>query len=313
MPSRLFDSSTLRTLALSVAVLLTAGCERAIFGIINRGLGPPDASVVFDPEHRLALDVYRPATGQGKAPVVVFFYGGSWQRGERAQYRFVGERLAGNGVLAIVADYRTFPRAKFPGFMDDAAHAVAWARTHAAEYGGDPGRLFIAGHSAGAQIAALLGTDARYLERAGVPIGRIAGVIGLSGPYDFDITGQYRKVFDPPSQYPQAQAVNFVDGDEPPFLLIHGEQDKVVEVRDSVELARKLRARDEAATLLLLPDAGHFRTVAGLYRRRYAPEVLPAMLAFIQQRRRRRYELVPGAARAGLALTAIVWIDSIYQ
>jgi len=270
-----------RACLLAVAALLSSGCERGIFAVLNRGVGPPSASEVFDAEHGLSLDVYAPADA-ANAPVVVFFYGGSWQRGERAQYAFVGRRLAGHGVLAVVADYRTFPRAKFPDFMRDAAHAVAWARAHAGAYGGDPRRLFVAGHSAGAQIAALLGTDAGYLREAGVPIADIAGVIGLSGPYDFDITGQYRPIFDPPSQYPRAQAVNFVDGDEPPFLLIHGDRDRVVESRDSVELAERLRARGEAVTLRLLPGAGHFATALGLYRVERAPDVLPAILAFVR-------------------------------
>jgi acetyl esterase/lipase len=281
MPAETRFRIPFRAWLLAAAALLSSGCERGIFAVLNRGVGPPSASAVFDAEHGLSLDVYEPADA-ANAPVVVFFYGGSWQRGQRAQYAFVGRRLAEHGVLAVVADYRTFPRAKFPDFMRDAAHAVAWARAHAGDYGGDPRRLFVAGHSAGAQIAALLGTDAGYLREAGVPIADIAGVIGLSGPYDFDITGQYRPIFDPPSQYPRAQAVNFVDGDEPPFLLIHGDRDRVVESRDSVELAERLRARGEAVTLRLLPGAGHFATALGLYRVERAPDVLPAILAFVR-------------------------------
>ncbi len=281
-----FPRNGLRALVLSLVALLSTGCERAIFGVINRGLAPPDSSVVFDPGNGLALDVY-PAQGratQAPAPVVVFFYGGSWQRGERGQYRFVGRRLAENGILAIVADYRTWPRAGFPDFMTDAAHAVAWAHAHAADHGGDPRRIFIAGHSAGAQIAGLLGTDARYLSSAGIGMRDIAGVIGLSGPYDFDITGKYVKIFGPPSQWPDAQTVNFVDGDEPPFLLIHGERDRVVEVRDSIELAAKLKAQGVPVSLLVLPGANHFSTVAGLYDSRRAPQVLPAILGFVDTR-----------------------------
>ena len=278
-----------RTLALALTALISTGCERAFFGVINRSTVPPDSSVVFSPANNLALDVYRPQGGgiqnnsAQSAPVVVFFYGGSWQRGSRDQYQFVGRRLAQNGVLAIVADYRTYPRAGFPAFMDDAAQAVAWARRNAAQYGGDPQRVFIAGHSAGAQIAALLGTDKRYLGKAGVSERDVAGVIGLSGPYDFVINGQYEKIFGPPSQYPLAQAINFVDGDEPPFLLIHGDADSVVEVRDSVQMDEKLKARGGQSRLLLLPDAGHFTTVAALYDPQRAPAVLPAILSFLRE------------------------------
>lgn len=269
---------------LAITTLLTAGCESAIFGFANRGTAPPSESVVYSAAKELSLDVFRAqgsAAQASKAPVVVFFYGGSWQRGNREQYRFVGSRLAQNGVLAIVADYRTYPRAKFPGFMDDAAEAVAWARANAARYGGDPARVFIAGHSAGAQIAGLLGTDARYLERAGVANGDIAGVIGMSGPYDFVVGKKYAPIFGPPSQYPQAQAINFVDGDEPPFLLIHGDGDNVVEVRDSIELDAKLRANGVESRLVLLPGAGHFAPAAAFYDPERSPQVLPAVLAFV--------------------------------
>ena len=272
-----------RALALALAALLPIGCERAFFGVINRGKPPPDASLVFAPANQLSLDVYRPqGDARQPAPVVVFFYGGSW-RAVAEQYRFVGQRLARNGVLAIVADYRTYPRTTFPGFMHDAAQVVAWTKRNSARHGGDPRRVFIAGHSAGAQIAALLGTDTRYLEKAGVRGGDIAGVIGLSGPYDFVVSGQYEKVFGPPAQYPSAQAINFVDGDEPPFLLIHGDADRVVEARDSVQLDQELKAHGGQSRLLLLPGAGHFTPVAALYEPVRAPPVLPAILSFVRQ------------------------------
>lgn len=271
--------------ALALTTLVTTGCESALFAFANRGVAPPEATVTYAPELDLALDIYRPQHGargdSRNAPTVVFFYGGGWQRGERKQYQFVGRRLAQNGMLAIVADYRTYPEAGFPDFIDDAARAVAWSQKHASEYGGDPSRLFVAGHSAGAQIAALLGTDPRYLDRHGLQPSALAGVIGLSGPYDFDITGQYRKVFGAPSQWPQAQAINYVDGREPPFLLIHGADDRVVEARDSVQIAEKLEAKGVAATLLILPDAGHSAPLLGLYDPQRAPKVLPAVLEFI--------------------------------
>lgn len=169
----------------------------------------------------------------------------------------------------------------FPGFVEDGARAVAWAQRHAGHYGGDASRLFVAGHSAGAQIAALLGTDPVYLDAHGLSPTQLAGVIGLAGPYDFDITGRYRAVFGPPSQWPQAQAVRLVTGDEPPFLLVHGEADRVVDARDSLQLAQRLRQAGGEATVLMLPDAGHSAPILGLYDPKRAPEVLPAILSFV--------------------------------
>ncbi|MES2859503.1 MAG: prolyl oligopeptidase family serine peptidase, partial [Pseudomonadota bacterium] len=128
---------------------------------------------------------------------------------------------------------------------------------------------------------ALVATDPRYLGKYGLARKRLAGAIGLSGPYDFAITGDLVQVFGPRAQWPQAQAVNFVDGGEPPFLLVHGSKDGVVETRDSVQLAGLLRAKKVATRLVLLPDGGHSTPLAGLYDPQRAPEVLPAILDFI--------------------------------
>ena len=273
----------IKVVAVSMLAMWLSGCEATVFSFVNRGLPPPNMTVPFAPDVGLSMDVYKPRITMGaKAPVVVFFYGGSWQRGKRSQYQFVGQRLADNGVLAVVADYRTYPAATFPGFMDDAARAVRRAHDDAAGWGGDPDRLFIAGHSAGAQIAALLATDPRYLHAHGMEPDALAGVIGISGPYDFNVTGDLVDVFGSPSLWPRAQAVNFVDGNEPPFLLLHGTGDRVVEYADSVELAEKLRSNGIPATLKLLPDAGHIKPLAGLYDPKRAPDVLADILAFIR-------------------------------
>jgi acetyl esterase/lipase len=269
--------------AIAIVVLLLTGCQSMAFGVANLGMSAPAASVVYAPQQNLSLDVYRPiSTSAGNVPVVVFLYGGNWRTGKRAQYRFVGRRFAQQGVLAIVADYRTFPRTAFPGFVEDAAGAVAWARQHAADYGGDPQRLFVAGHSAGAQIAALIATDARYLAPHGMQPRDLAGVIGLSGPYDFEITG-YEDVFGPEAQWPRAQPVNFVDGDEPPFLLVHGTSDTVVEAKDSQALADALRRAGGEATLVWLTNAGHLAPLAGLRAPARQPTLMPAIRAFVNK------------------------------
>lgn len=277
----IIPKTALRGFLAAATAILVSGCQTVIFAVANTGLPPADASVVYDPERGLALDIYRPALADSrKAPVVVFFYGGGWKTGSRDQYRFVGQRLAERGILTIVADYRTYPAATFPGFVEDAARAVAWVRRHAAEHEGDPERLFLAGHSAGAQIAALIATDPSYLAAEQMKPSDLAGVIGLSGPYDFVISGGYRPVFGPPALWPQAQAMNFVDGDEPPFLLVHGTADRVVEAKDSQEIADKLRANGVQARLMWLPDAGHAAPLAAIYAPSRNPQVLEAIVDF---------------------------------
>jgi len=261
--------------------LLVSGCQSTFFGLVNRDSTQPDTTAVYDTTRGLALDIYRPQNAAPDAPVVLFFYGGSWQYGTRAQYRFVGSRLAQNGVVAVVADYRTWPAAGFPALMGDAAHAVRWTVDHAAEYGGDPKRVFIAGHSAGAQIAALLGTDARHLAAVDLTPKDLAGVIGLSGPYDFVISGKLEEIFGPPDQWPEAMAVKFVDGDEPPFLLIHGDGDRAVDVGNSRKLDFALRRKGVDSTLEIISGGNHFVTAAAFYDPERAPEVLPAVCQFI--------------------------------
>ncbi len=272
----------LRACFAALLALLATGCQSAFFGFVNRDSAQPDVTAVYDPARGLSLDIYRPTGVAPGAPVVLFFYAGSWQMGTRAQYRFVGSRLAEAGVVAIVADYRTWPTAGFPAFMEDAARAVRWTLDHAAEHGGDPQRIHVAGHSAGAQIAALIGTDARYLAAVDARPQQLAGVIGLSGPYDFVISGKLEEIFGPRSQWPEAMAVRFVDGDEPPFLLIHGDRDRTVDVGNSRKLEFALRRAGVETRLLVLPGGNHFVTAAAFYDPDRAPEVLPAVLRFVR-------------------------------
>lgn len=269
------------TLALAFVVLLTSGCQSVFFGYVNRDSTPPAASVTYDAERNLALDIHRPRDATASAPVIVFFYGGAWQNGNRTQYRFVGSRLARHGVVAIVADYRTWPDAGFPDFIDDAARAVRWTRDHVADHGGDPQRIFLAGHSAGAQIAALLGTDARHLARVGMAPRDLAGVIGLAGPYDFTISGKLEPIFGPPEQWPDAMALRFADGDEPPFLLIHGDRDRTVEPGNSGRLHAALKEAGASSRIVWLAGASHFAPAAAFYAPGRFPEVLPAVLSFV--------------------------------
>lgn len=273
---RTFHACVAATLA-----LLVSGCQSAFFGFVNRDSAQPDSTAVYDTARGLALDIYRPQSAAPDAPVVLFFYGGSWQMGTRDQYRFVGSRLAQQGVVAVVADYRTWPAAGFPAFMGDAAQAVRWTFDHAADYGGNAKRIFIAGHSAGAQIAALLGTDARHLAAVDLKPTDLGGVIGLSGPYDFVISGKLEDIFGPRSQWPEAMAVKFVDGDEPPFLLIHGDGDRTVDVGNSRKLDFALRRKGVDSTLEIISGGNHFVTAAAFYDPERAPEVLPAVRTFI--------------------------------
>jgi acetyl esterase/lipase len=123
--------------------------------------------LAYGADPRQKLDVYVPDHPAGKAPVLLFFYGGSWQFGSRDQYRAFGQAFASLGIVTVVADYRLYPQVTYPAFVADGAMAAAWVHNHVAQYGGDPQRLFVSGHSAGGYIAVMLGAEPDYLKGRG--------------------------------------------------------------------------------------------------------------------------------------------------
>ena len=176
----------------------------------------------------------------------------------------MGSSLAEQGFIAVLPNYRLSPAVTFPAFVEDAAQAVAWTLQNIERYGGDPRRVFVMGHSAGAHIALLLVLDQHYLADAGVSADALRGAIGLSGPYDFKInTDRLRAVFGSAPDPRQTQPIRFVRGDAPPLLLIHGTADKVCWSEHSIRLTEQIRAAGGAAELKLYPGLGHGSTVGG--------------------------------------------------
>jgi acetyl esterase/lipase len=214
----------------------------------------------------------------------VFFHGGGWTTGDKSQYRFVAEALLSRGYVVVVPSYRLYPTARFPGFVADAAKAVAWSHRHASEYGADASQLFVMGHSAGAHIAAMVSFDERYLAAEGGEAAWVRGFIGLAGPYDFlPLTDEYLKdVFGPVDKYPDSQPINFVDGREPPALLLHGLSDGTVWPRNSQRLAAKIRAQGGKVTEHYYEGMGHGGVLGALsiYLRSRRP-VLDDIAAFV--------------------------------
>jgi len=144
--------------------------------------------------------------------------------------------------------------------MDDAAAAVAWAHANAARFGGDPHRLFLMGHSAGGQIAALLALDAGYLRSVHLsPERDVCGVIGLAAPYDFLPleTAELQAIFGPESEWPRSQPIDYVSAHAPPMLLLAGRLDYTVDPGNTLRLAERLRAAGSRVQDELYPDIGH--------------------------------------------------------
>lgn len=284
---------------------LLTGCQAVLFSGLNATSGKTGVTVqrnvVFDPIRQLALDIYRP-TGISHAPVVVFFFGGSWKSGKRQWYAWVGETLARRGLVVVIPDYRLWPKVKLDGFMQDAAHAVAWAHAHASEYGGNPDDLFVMGHSAGAHIGALLATDAHWLNAVGMQPRQLAGFIGVAGPYDFlplkdpDFIDMFGTTHEAQLR---SQPVHFVNGDEPPMLLMQGSTDKIVWPRNAESLARALRRENEPVEIKLYPDIGHFAILFSISKplRDKAP-VIKDVVQFIHEHPRAESMAAPAEASA---------------
>ncbi len=237
---------------------------------------------------RQQLDLYLPrrSAPAGGHPVVVFFYGGSWNRGERAEYRFVGEALAARGVITLVADYRLYPEVRYPDFLDDCALALAWGLREAGRLGGNPQRVFVMGHSAGAYNAAMLALDPSRLAPTGFGPQALAGWIGLAGPYDFlPITNpDARPVFFHPDYPPGTQPLDHAGAGAPRSFLAAAETDVLVNPqRNSVQLAQKLRRAGVPVDLHLYPRVNHITLVAALaWPLRGLAPVLDDVVGFIE-------------------------------
>ena len=243
--------------------------------------------IAYGPLPRERLDIYTPAAAKPAAgwPVVVFFYGGSWTSGERADYRFVGAALAARGVLTLVADYRLYPEVRYPDFLRDSALALAWGLDQAARLGGDPARLFVMGHSAGGYNAAMLALDPRWLAATGHRPQELAGWIGLAGPYDFFPTDNpdAQPVFFHPNYPAQAQPIEFGAVPGVPAFLGAPVNDRVVSpTRSTQALAARLQDHGTPVSLHSYEGATH-ATLIGAFAPplRWLAPVLDDVLAFI--------------------------------
>ncbi len=278
---------TLRRVSMFLATL-SALSACSPFTILNATIDDDgftvQSGIRYGPDVRHSLDIYVPKQRTGPLSVVVFFYGGSWRGGNRADYLFAADALTSRGYVAIVPDYRLFPDVRFPAFVEDGAKAVRWLLDHVAEFGGDPNRLYLMGHSAGAHIAAMLTLDERYLAAEGVPVTSIRGTIALAGPHAFypSRTASVAPIFAHLADENAARPIVFVDGDEAPMLLLHGEDDDTVFVFNTVALSKAVRDAGGSARHIVYSDVGHLGILFALARpfRDIAP-VLSDAAAFI--------------------------------
>jgi acetyl esterase/lipase len=278
-------------LVILFTAVITASCSPigAFNSVAGRdsGIEVVASGIAYGPNPRQKLDIYAPRVRAASAPVVVFFYGGSWNSGGRQDYPFVGRALASLGYITVVADYRLVPEVVFPAFIEDGADAVRWVTDNIRGYGGDPRRLALAGHSAGAYNAAMLALDQRYLRRAGVDPGVIKALVGLAGPYDFFPWTSSAAVaaFGAWPDPAQTQPITFARGGAPAIYLATGARDTLVLPRNMTALAARLRANGSAVVERTYPDLDHVGILLAISRllREKAP-VLDDIGVFLKQR-----------------------------
>jgi acetyl esterase/lipase len=280
-------SGRMRRLYLIALLALLSGCSTTQFLVAN---APTEfdridrhANLAYGNDPRQRLDIYAPRQGQDR-PVVIFWYGGSWVKGRKSQYRFVGTTLAERGIVAVLPDYRLYPQVTFPAFDEDGARAVAWVEQHVRQFGGDPREIVLMGHSAGGHTAAFLAFNHEFLRKYGADPDSIVGLVGLSGTYVLVPQDPTEKAtFPPPYTEADWQPIRFVDAHSPPTLLLHGTDDKEVLPQEAIQLRDAMLALHLRVELHLYEHHGHGDTVAPFAPiARWRSPALKDTLAFIE-------------------------------
>ncbi|GIU67582.1 alpha/beta hydrolase [Candidatus Phycosocius spiralis] len=280
-----------------IIVLIASACLAGCAGpqLLNMAAHVPgkvEHNISYGPLTRQKLDIYNPKTLLPDTPVLVFYHGGSWQFGSKEDYKFFGTSFAASGVQTIIVNYRLYPEVGFPGFVEDGAKALAFIQQSIAK----DRPIFIAGHSAGAHIAALIDLDPRYLAAEGTnTCAGVKGLIGIAGPYFFTpIEPVYKEIF-PATTLDISMPLQFAATRAPPALFLHGTDDTIVEPKLSEEMAQALIQHGNSAELKLYQGVGHNFILGAIspLLRQTAP-TLRDTLDFMRAQKAQGY---PGCAR----------------
>ena len=263
----------------SVILLANTACSpvKLLNAVISDSNYSITTDIAFGALSRQKLDIYTPLLKVDKSQnnvetvkrlkkVIIFYYGGNWDSGEKADYKFAAEALTASGHIVVIPNYRVYPEVLFPEFMIDPALIAKWVKTNIHEYGGDASQIFLSGHSAGAYIAVMMAVNPEYLAAVSLKPNDFAGIIGLAGPYDFLPLGSDRlkTIFGNDEQQVKSQPINFVDGKNPPLLLVVGLKDNTVWPRNSYNIAKKINANGGKVKVIEFADYGHVDMVAKL-------------------------------------------------
>ena len=234
------------------------------------------------PRHK--LDIVQPAAMRADTPIIVFFYGGHWEHGRKANYALHAACIAQAGAVAVVPNYRLFPRVTYPDFLRDCAAAVAWVQAHPERTG--TGSLFLMGHSAGGYNAMMLGLDRKWLDEAGGEPARIAGVIGLAGVYEFlPITKPKLKAIFPDAG-PEIEPASHAKAEAPPLLLARGSEDRAVTAHHAQGLAERMKTVGGHVHVVTYEGIDHAGLIRDVAQGVDGSAVLRGIMAFVGNHRR---------------------------
>jgi acetyl esterase/lipase len=249
---------------------LAIGCDGTALTPLTpvRGL-TRTGDVSYGTYPRRKLDVYQPHNVAAPAPVIIFFYGGWWSTGNKEEYEFAAQAFTSRGFVVVIPNYRLIPSVKFPAFVEDGAAAIKWTHDHIADYGGDPNRMYLAGHSAGGHIALLLAYDEHYLHDVGLDRSVIKAVAPMSAPTDFKPVDTERFAFgmkyDQTEPDQSIEPIHFVSRDVPPTLIIQGLEDRTVNPDQASKLFARLSAAGAGAEYIGYPSLDHIGVVLSLW------------------------------------------------
>ena len=249
-----------------ILTMFLVACTPLQFALVNAPsltyAGQISEDVSYGQFLRQKLDIYVPNIDQATFPVVVFFHGGRWTDGSKEQYKFVAMTLSNMGYVVVLPNTRLYPDVKFPTFAEDAAKSVAWVYKNIANYKGNR-NLFVSGHSSGAHLGALIIADASYLAAYDLKPNIVTAFAGISGPYDFvPKAPDIKDMFGPAGNFPNMVVTNFIDGDEPPMLLIYTAEDDTVHPRNLEALKAGIEKANGSVQTIVYKTGGHAAPVA---------------------------------------------------
>lgn len=262
---------TLNVIMVLFLSLLSTACSKSVFFAANLpsyfGSQKVIADMDFGSKYNSKLNIYLPKNTKESNPVIVFFYGGKWEDGSKDDYRFVADAFTELGYIVVIPDYVKYPQVKFPEWQYDAAKALAWTHNNISKYKGNAKELFVIGHSSGAHIGALLTVDNKYLAAEGGNRNWIKAFAGIAGPYHFiPEEDDLKDMFGPQQNYKYMHVTNYIDGKQPPMLLLWGKKDTIVGEININNMLPQLQETNSLYQVKYYDDLDHISIISSLTR-----------------------------------------------